>query len=627
MSLQGCILSREAEVKSTSSSQPASSSDGSLILNSNFVMHTILELVIVPDLRDICVPDGHKHEFKFHNPHKYQMRKLLPLMTTIKMGEEAMIDLSKELSDSLVLRFPLHSASCFIFLVNSSKVNKIPKMLTRQSANLKRSEKMAEEQQSGNGCASTGEVYMYAEKVKGAISAINLEIPRKTDQKKQNRDQEIHAVDNIQGSTEVNNGAKRKRGRPKSSDKHIGERSTRANVDMKDSHVGDEAKSSAEVDILMSTTADEIPKIGVFQPFSMKLVAVTSPIIRKPRKGAPRRKRVIRELEGQADETINQAKNSVSNGHGELSKSNDTESQYQDSHEVDLAKHDGMMIDEDDDTDDDLPLSMCLNIRPPIGSDDSRTLPVGKQDGYGTPPIDQDNTMKSSVFQKTDGPRDIPDLNQCPESNDEGGELGPPAIVSTLTMENKESFPFVKRSPVWETISSIETYKKMRMKPHFHPLKKHEEKAREGLALSLMVTFFNLVEDISKLQSSSDITEIESCLKSLSEYKPHGFEVDKVEAVLTQLLLKKQMAEELRKEYEHIGSKISNSVDEGKLKDEEISQLRQKIREIEKELGEAILKKENREKALSALQSERDAVAENLESVGVEFETIAASLK
>lgn len=35
-------------------------------------------------------------------------------------------------------------------------MNKIPKMLTRQSANLSRPETMAEKQQSGNGCASTG---------------------------------------------------------------------------------------------------------------------------------------------------------------------------------------------------------------------------------------------------------------------------------------------------------------------------------------------------------------------------------------------------------------------------------------------------------------------------------------
>lgn len=37
-----------------------------------------------------------------------------------------------------------------------------------------------------------GEVYMSAEKVKGAKFAKNPGIPRKKDQKKQNRDEEIH---------------------------------------------------------------------------------------------------------------------------------------------------------------------------------------------------------------------------------------------------------------------------------------------------------------------------------------------------------------------------------------------------------------------------------------------------
>lgn len=47
---------------------------------------------------------------------------------------------------------------------------------------------------------------------------------------------------------------------------------------------------------------------------------------RKPRSGVRRPRRMF---EDQADETIEQAKNSESNGPGELSKTVDTESQYQ----------------------------------------------------------------------------------------------------------------------------------------------------------------------------------------------------------------------------------------------------------------------------------------------------------
>lgn len=224
-------------------------------------------------------------------------------------------------------------------------------------------------------------------------------------------------------------------------------------------------------------------------------------------------------------------------------------------------------------------------------------------------------------------PGDLPvkNLNQCAESNDKGGELGTPAIASIDTVEREESLPFVKRSLLWKYIDSMETFKKMTQKPHFSPLYEHMEETREGLALAHMVNFSNLVEDTSKLKFSSDIAVIERGLKNLAEFKSHGFDIEKVEACLTQLLLKKQRAEELQKEYNNIRSEMKNSVNEGQL-DAEISQLHQKFREIEKKLEEAKLKKETRDKALSALQSKGDVVAKNVESLEVEFESIVDSL-
>lgn len=193
-------------------------------------------------------------------------------------------------------------------------------------------------------------------------------------------------------------------------------------------------------------------------------------------------------------------------------------------------------------------------------------------------------------------------------------------------MEYEESLPFVKRSYVWKSLCSSEAYMKMKRKPHFHPLKEKEEVLREGWAIGLVINFINLVEGASKLQSSSDIKAIEIFLKTLDEFKFHGFDVDKVEADLTQLRLKKQVVEDLEKDYKERESKISNNVEEGKLGDEEINQLRQKFREIEKELSEAELKKENREKALSALRLEQAAVAEKIQSINSEFEKIVGSM-
>ncbi|KAK1355872.1 hypothetical protein POM88_049128 [Heracleum sosnowskyi] len=183
----------------------------------------------------------------------------------------------------------------------------------------------------------------------------------------------------------------------------------------------------------------------------------------------------------------------------------------------------------------------------------------------------------------------IENLNGCAGSNEKGYELGTPAFISTDTVEN-QILPFAKRiTPVWKVLESMELYKTQ--KPHFSPLVKYEARMREGLAIATIVNFSNLLESTLKLQFSCDITIIEGNLESLAEYEPHGFDVEKVRACLTQLLSKKQTANELQKEYDNIGSEIHNSLDEGKLH-EEINQLYQKFEEIEKKLAEAKLAKE-----------------------------------
>lgn len=223
------------------------------------------------------------------------------------------------------------------------------------------------------------------------------------------------------------------------------------------------------------------------------------------------------------------------------------------------------------------------------------------------------------------GPGDlaIKNLNGCAESHEKGWELGTPAIISIDTMEN-QSLPFVKRSPLWKVVDSMELFKKTQ-KPHFSPLINYTEEIREGLAIGTMVNFSNLVENTSKLQFSCDITIIERSLETLAEFESHGIDVEKVRACLTQLLSKKRTASELEKEYYNIESEINNSLDEGKL-DEEINQLNQKVKEIQKKLAEAKLAKEMREKTTSALQTRRDVVKESVQSLEAEFESMVGSL-
>ncbi|KAL8113235.1 hypothetical protein AgCh_020527 [Apium graveolens] len=542
--------------------------------------------------------------------------------------------------------------------INEAKNQRRPGILIGWSENLSKQQKRAEEQQDGNGCiftekdttgvhvedivdkeCLTKEVDMSVKEVKGARSAENCEIS-------QEKDQETHTVDGIKELIEGNNSSKRKRGRPKMmSKKHIVERSAGVKMDMQKSLVRDEAKLRAENDCVVSTAVHEIPENGDFQA-SIKESTAVNTSDRKLRSGVCRHNDVVGKtahiplLNGQTGETVrskrvDRLKNSVSNGHGEMSRIVNHESRYQECHKIDNGKDDNMVIDEVGNINDDQPLSMWLNALPPVGSDDSRALSVqdqcanakGRNEGFETPLLAKVDTTNHSPFQKTDGPGPgdlaIKNLNGCAESNEKACELGTPGIISINTAEN-QSLPFVKRSPLWKVVDSMELFKTTQ-RPHFSPLVNCTEETREGLAIGTMVNFSNLVENTSKLQFSCDMTIIERSLETLAEFESHGIDVEKIRSCLTQLLSKKQTASELQKEYDNIESEICNSLDEGKF-DEEINQLNQQIEEIQKKLAEAKMAKEMREKTTSALRTRRDVVGESVQNLEAEFKSTVGSL-
>ncbi|KAK1352022.1 hypothetical protein POM88_053736 [Heracleum sosnowskyi] len=132
----------------------------------------------------------------------------------------------------------------------------------------------------------------------------------------------------------------------------------------------------------------------------------------------------------------------------------------------------------------------------------------------------------------------ITKFNQCADSDGEDGELRPPlgptitfiffATVSNNDAKSDQSLPFVKCSPVWKFIKSMEIFQKMPQKPHFSPLFECKEETREGLAIGHMVTFSNVLERTSKPKYSDPSIVIERKLKTLDALKPYGFDVGKI---------------------------------------------------------------------------------------------------
>ncbi|XP_017241166.1 DUF724 domain-containing protein 6 isoform X2 [Daucus carota subsp. sativus] len=538
-------------------------------------------------------------------------------------------------------------------------------MLSNQSGKSRRQKRRANRQQPGkekkdntdDGTAqkkcTAEEVDMSVKESEDAVHTKSCETPPKKDQKNQRRDLKRHTVDSTHVSTNIDNGLKRKRGRPKSLFKDkIGEGSRIAKESApkkvkRDSCVVDEAELIAKKDSLMLTTVDK-PNEDHFQPLSNKPNANE-----KHTSGDSRHNVLCSEtaiiplLKDQEDETVlvkglEQGKNSLPREHNEMSKIVDSGSQYQECDnasrgdsslpEVYNSKEADMLIDgiSAELNEDQVSNSRVQQAKlSPADSDNLRSLPVQRQcanansmeDDFRTPIAKKDG-MEPSPPQKTDGSRDLPvkTLSHA-DSTDNGGEIRTISVCAE-NEENSQSLPFPKCSPLWKYIESMEIFKKTTKKPHFSPLVKCEEEIREGLAIGHVVNFSNLVENMSKIQFRHPITVIERKLGILADLKAHGFDVETVEARLAQLLSKKQREGELQKEYQDIEQKILNSAEEMSKADEEIAKLKKEIRELQAKLDDTISRKEIKENVIPTLQSKRNVVRENLGRLQTDFENI-----
>ncbi|KAK1379084.1 hypothetical protein POM88_025828 [Heracleum sosnowskyi] len=478
------------------------------------------------------------------------------------------------------------------------------------------------------------------EVVKKALSAKDCETSPKKDQKKQSTDQELTTLDSTNGSTQGDVSSKRKRGKQTgkaSRDKRFLRKTMR-----KDLCVGNEAEINAESDCLMQTPVDIKSNENHVQPSSNDSLKVTAD---KKQTSGVRQTAIISLPEDQTGKTVpskrvGRFKNSLSNVREGISKlvdkcrnaspGNASSPEIYHVEDVDM-----LMVGNLGDVNDDQVRNSSMQVdKPsPTGSDSSRTLPVqgqcananGRHNYFGTPPV-----AKKDIIDYADGPKfssapgDLPvkNLNQT----DKNGELGTPASVGIDNMENGQSLPFIKCSPLWKAIESMDIYKRMAQKPHFSPLVKCSKETREGLAIAHMVNFSNLVEITTKLQFSDPITVIESSLETLAELESNGFDVEKIRACLTQLLSKKQNREELQKEYQDIENEISNICNEKDKIDEEICQLNQKKNDIATKLGNAVSRKEMKEQVVLTLKSKQDVVSQNVQGLQLDFQNIAGSL-
>ncbi|KAJ9554172.1 hypothetical protein OSB04_018217 [Centaurea solstitialis] len=179
-----------------------------------------------------------------------------------------------------------------------------------------------------------------------------------------------------------------------------------------------------------------------------------------------------------------------------------------------------------------------------------------------------------------------------------------PAVINNREMtEYQQGWPFIKRSPIWAAIESLELYQNPPQKPHFSLLKEVKEDRREGLAIAHLVTFANVVERTSELKWDDPDDMILNSLESLVELETHGFDVGAIRARLNELLSRKAQAGELQDKVKQMDKDLQERNLEMSKIDEELGELKGKMQDLKEKLAESAKKKNVKDEEIKTLQS------------------------
>nr|XP_034911880.1 DUF724 domain-containing protein 7-like isoform X5 [Populus alba] len=196
---------------------------------------------------------------------------------------------------------------------------------------------------------------------------------------------------------------------------------------------------------------------------------------------------------------------------------------------------------------------------------------------------------------------------------------------SNDTLVENQLVPFVKKSPVWNTIESMEVFQIIPQKPHFHPLTECKEEYREGSAIGIMVTFASLFEKISSLQFDDCRSILESTLESLVDLEKHGFDITVPRCRLNELLSIKDGQGEVINESKDAEGKIRAHADEKRKLEEKMSDIEKKITELQEELALTNAKMEAKGLDISKMQSHTDAINERIKNARDHFVKVASA--
>ncbi|XP_016649798.1 PREDICTED: uncharacterized protein LOC103333120 [Prunus mume] len=185
--------------------------------------------------------------------------------------------------------------------------------------------------------------------------------------------------------------------------------------------------------------------------------------------------------------------------------------------------------------------------------------------------------------------------------------------------------PFVRRSPFWKSIESMEGFQRVPQRPPFHPLMKCKAVCREGSALGNMITFASLVEKTSKLQVGDPRDLFDSNLEALVDLEMLGFDVTAVRHRLKELIEMKVKLGQLENQSKEVDIQITECTFDRTRNNETISRIDKEIKDLKEKRGTLMSINVAKGSEISKLQSEANAITEGIQSIHRDFEKLAAA--
>ncbi|CAL2243293.1 unnamed protein product [Prunus armeniaca] len=194
-----------------------------------------------------------------------------------------------------------------------------------------------------------------------------------------------------------------------------------------------------------------------------------------------------------------------------------------------------------------------------------------------------------------------------------------------VEQQDSQHSPFVRSSPFWKSIESMEVFKRFPQRPHFDPLMKCKAVCREGSALGNMITFASLVEKTSKLQVGDPRDLFDSNLEALVDLEMLGFDVTAVRHHLKEMIEMKVKLGQLENQSKEVDIQITECTFDRTRNNETISQIDKEIKDLKEKRGTLMSVDVAKGSEISKLQSEANAITEGIQSIHRDFEKLAAA--